>query len=81
MKNYRPVSLLPVISKIFEHLIHAQILTHLSKNQIICPRQHGFLKARSAADLHLLMSARWAKALDDGLQNFDQLASRVIYST
>ena len=68
IKNYRPVALLPVAGKVFEHLIHAAVNEHLLKNRIISSRQHGFLKARSAADLHLLMSARWAKALDQGLQ-------------
>ena len=41
---------------------------HLADNKIISARQHGFLKDRSAADLHLLMNSKWAKALDEGLQ-------------
>ena len=42
IKNYRPVSLLPIISKVFEHLIHRETLDHCMKNKIISPRQHGF---------------------------------------
>ena len=41
---------------------------HLTENKLICSKQFGFLKQRSAADLHLLMGSKWAKALDEGLQ-------------
>ena len=68
LKNYRPVALLSIASKVFEHLIHDQVMHHLLQNKVICPRQHGFLKSRSAADLHLLMTSRRAKSLDKGLQ-------------
>ena len=68
LSNYRPVALLSVLSKVFEKIIHANIYNHLKENKLICRRQFGFLKQRSAADLHLLMSSKWAKALDDGLQ-------------
>ena len=68
LKNYRPVSLLPIISKVFESLILEPMQQHLMKNKLISSRQHGFLKNRSAADLHLLMTSKWSKALDDGMQ-------------
>ena len=56
------------MSKVFEKLIHRDIYKHLTENRIINGRQHGFRKERSAADLHLLLSAKWSKALDKGLQ-------------
>ena len=68
MANYRPVALLSILSKIFERIIHHQINLHLEENRIISSRQHGFRKNRSAADLHLLLSSKWSKALDKGLQ-------------
>ena len=46
-KNYRPISLTPIITKIFER-IYADILTkHLDDHQILSPAQHGFRKKRS----------------------------------
>ena len=40
----------------------------MTENRLISERQFGFMKHRSASDLHLLMSSKWAKALDSGLQ-------------
>ena len=45
IENYRPVSVLPAISKIFEQIIHDQLSEYLEKylNRILC----GFRKAHS----------------------------------
>jgi hypothetical protein len=43
-RNYRPISLLPVLSKIFEKLIKSRLLTHLNEYSIINPKQYGFQK-------------------------------------
>ncbi len=40
--NYRPISLLEVLGKIFERLIQARLNTFLSENDIIKELQHGF---------------------------------------
>ena len=40
--NYRPISLLPVISKIFEKLIHSRLLSFLDKHNVIYNKQFGF---------------------------------------
>lgn len=45
--NYRPISILPYISKIVEKVIHIRIMEHVSKNNIICPNQFGFRKGFS----------------------------------
>ena len=42
-KNYRPISLLPVLDKIFERLIIDRIMSFLIKNKIISDRQFGFI--------------------------------------
>ena len=43
-KNYRPISLLPLISKIFEKVIHNQTQAFLDENKIIYKFQSGFRK-------------------------------------
>lgn len=48
--NFRPVSVLPVLSKIFEKLILNQITIHFSVNQIFHTQQFGFTKGRSTID-------------------------------
>jgi hypothetical protein len=40
--NYRPISLLPVFSKIFVKIIYRRIYHHLTSNNILVKRQFGF---------------------------------------
>ena len=41
-KNYRPVSLTSLCSKVMEHIVCSDISRHLSSNNIVTPHQHGF---------------------------------------
>ena len=45
--NYRPISVLPVASKLLERLLADQILEHLNKNKILSCVQHGYRKSYS----------------------------------
>jgi len=45
--NYRPISILPTISKIFETIIKSRLLEHLMNNKILSDKQHGYLQKRS----------------------------------
>lgn len=40
--NYRPISLIPIIAKIFEKIINKQLLIYLESNNIIHKKQYGF---------------------------------------
>ena len=42
LSNYRPVSLLPVCSKIFERLIYNSMYKHISDNNLLSLNQSGF---------------------------------------
>ena len=46
-ENYRPVSVLPVISKIIEKAVHHQFLEFLESNKFLSQFQFGFRKHRS----------------------------------
>ena len=50
-KNYRPVSLLSVVSKVFEKLVNNRIVDHLEKCGLFSNFQYGFRSSRSTADL------------------------------
>ena len=54
--NYRPISLLPSISKIFEKVILEQLATYLDRNNLIYKHQYGFRKNHSTeyASLHIV---------------------------
>ena len=41
-KNYRPVSLLPILSKIIERVVYNQLIEHLEKHDILYKHQSGF---------------------------------------
>ena len=45
--NFRPISVLPVISKIFETVICDQLSHYLESNNLLCPQQYGFTKNSS----------------------------------
>ena len=45
--NYRPVSVLPVFSKIFERLMYDPIMEFLTENYILYNLQFGFRKHHS----------------------------------
>ena len=48
-KNYRPVSLLPVLSKVLESIVASTVTEHLEKHHLLCARQFGFRPGRSAS--------------------------------
>ena len=45
-KNYHPVSLLPVVSKVFEKLVNIRIVDHLEQSGRFSGFQHGFMSFR-----------------------------------
>ena len=57
-KNYRPVSLLSVVSKVFEKLVNNGIVDHLEKCCLFSDFQYGFRSSRPTADLLTVVSAR-----------------------
>ena len=63
-KNYRPVSLLSVVSKIFEKLVNNRIVDHLEKCGLFSDFQYGFRSFRSTADLLTVVSDRIARAFN-----------------
>ena len=44
--NYRPISVLPAFSKIFEKVVHARLMTYLVKHCILTENQFGFRNNR-----------------------------------
>ena len=62
-KNYRPVSLLSVVSKVFEKLVNNGIVDHLEKCDLFSDFQYGFRSSRSTSDLLTVVSNRVGRVL------------------
>ena len=45
--NYRPISLLPAISKVFEKVVFSQLYSYFDKNNLLYKSQYGFRKGHS----------------------------------
>ena len=61
-KNYRPVSHLSVVCKVFEKLVNNRIIDHLEKCGLFSDFQYGFRSSRSIADLLIVVSDRMSGA-------------------
>ena len=63
-KNYRLVSLLSEVSKVFEKPVNNSIVGHLEKCGLFSDFQYGFRSSRSTADLLTVVSDRIARAFN-----------------
>ena len=63
-KNYCPISLLSVISKVFEKLENNRIVDHLEKCDLFSNFQYGFRSSQSIANFFKVVSDRIARAFD-----------------
>ena len=63
-RNYHPVSLLSVVSKVFEKLVNNRIVHHLEKYGLFSDFQFGFRSSRSTEDLLTAVSDRIARAFN-----------------
>lgn len=50
ISNYRPISILPALSKILERLLNKRLTSYLTKFKIISDNQFGFVSGRSTED-------------------------------
>ena len=63
-KNYYPVSLLSVVSKVFEKLVNNRIVDHLEKCGLFSDFQYGFRSCQSTTDLLTVVSDRIARVFN-----------------
>ena len=63
-KNYGPVSLLFVVSKVFENLVNSKIVDHQEKCGLFSDFQYGFRSFQSTADLLTVLSDTIAKTFN-----------------
>lgn len=69
--EFRPISILPFLSKVVERIMAQQIIEHLETNKLLCDLQSGFRKGHSTATALLKVS-------DDIRCNLDRNVATVL---
>ena len=69
LNNYRPISVLPVVSKIFEKVVFDQAYAFLNKNNLLSDIQSGFRPLHSTLTAMLDVTDKWYTNMDSGLIN------------
>ena len=64
-ENYRPISLLSNINKIFEKIIHKRIYDFMEKHKLIYPNQFGFRQFHSTVHALTYMTESIRNSIDD----------------
>ena len=62
--NYRPISLLSNIDKIFEKIVHSRLISYFDKFNIINNNQFGFRSKHSTCDALITITEQIRKSLD-----------------
>ncbi len=65
--NYRPISILPILSKILERFVHTHLTEFLDVNNLLTSVQSGFRKLHSTVTALLHVTERWLRNIDQGL--------------
>lgn len=62
--NYRPISVLPVVSKLLEKHVHDSLMVYLSSNNLLHSTQSGFRPNHSCETSLLQMISKWLDAIN-----------------
>ena len=65
--NYRPISVLPVVSRLFEKLAFDQLYSYFNDNKLIVSDQSGFRSLHSTLTSLLRCTNDWYLNIDKGL--------------
>ena len=65
VNNYRPISLLPILGKVFEKIIYNNLFSYLDNNQLLSKNQSGFRKGDSCVSQLIAITHNIYKAFDE----------------
>ncbi|CAB4024243.1 Hypothetical predicted protein, partial [Paramuricea clavata] len=69
LDNYRPISILPVVSKLMERIMYDQMYEYLNQNNLFSKHQFGFRPYHSTTTTLLDYTNEWYTNMDRGLYN------------
>jgi len=67
--NYRPISIIPVVAKVFERILYDQLYPYLNKNDLPSRHQFGFRSLHSTVTALIEATDNWSLNIDRGLIN------------
>ena len=65
-KNYRPVAIIPILSKVLERLVFNQMMKYLNQNNLIHPNHHAYRSNHNTTTALLQMYDIWLDSLENG---------------
>ena len=65
-KNYRPVAIVPILSKILEKVIFIQMITYLNENSLLHPNHHAYRAHHNTTTALIQMYDAWLEAAEAG---------------
>ena len=65
-KNYRPVAILPILSKVLERAMFMQLVSYMDANNFFNPSHHAYRSFHSTTTAMLQMYTTWLDALEQG---------------
>ena len=65
-KNYRPVALLPILSKVLEKVVFLQLVEYLDAHKLLHPNHHGSRHSHNTATALIQMYDQWIDEMEDG---------------
>ena len=69
LNNYRPISIVPIVAKVFERIIYDQVYGYLTENNLTSSQQSGFRSLHSTVTALLEATNNWAFNIDKGSVN------------
>ena len=65
-KSFRPVAILPIISKVMERVMFKQVLRHMDNNKLFNPSHHAYRSFHSTTTAMIQMYDTWLEAAQQG---------------
>ena len=69
LNNYRPISVIPVVSKVFEKNVYDQLYQYLNYNKLLSSCQSGFRSLHNTLTALLEATNSWSVNIDNGFLN------------
>ena len=69
LNNYRPISVLPTVARVFEKILYRQVYDHFTSNKLLGNQQFGFRTLHSTALALSKCASNWWLNMDRGDMN------------